>query len=62
MTRSRAFSDDSGASAVEYGLIVVAIAAVVVAAVFGLGGVVTRLFTESCDVFQSTASTTSTCS
>ena len=41
-------SDDSGASAVEYGLIVTAIAAVVVAVVVGLGGTVHSLFSDSC--------------
>ena len=54
-------SGDSGASAVEYGLIVVAIAAVVVAGVFALGGTVTEMFSDSCDLVQSAASTTATC-
>jgi pilus assembly protein Flp/PilA len=40
--------DESGASAVEYGLIVAAIAAVVVAVVVGLGGTVQGLFSDSC--------------
>lgn len=61
MTRWRPTSDDVGASAVEYGLIVVAIAAVVVAAVFALGGTVTEMFSDSCDIVQSTADTTATC-
>ena len=52
---------DTGASAVEYGLILVAIAAVVVAAVFVLGGTVTEMFSDSCDLVQSAASTTATC-
>jgi pilus assembly protein Flp/PilA len=40
---------DRGASAVEYGLMVAAIAAVIVAVVFGLGGLVKNTFTDTCD-------------
>jgi len=39
---------DRGASAVEYGLMVAAIAAVIVAVVFGLGGLVRGTFTDTC--------------
>lgn len=41
---------DRGASAVEYGLLVAAIAAVIVAIVFGLGGLIKDAFskTSSC--------------
>lgn len=39
---------DRGASAVEYGLMVAAIAAVIVAVVFGLGTVVSRTFNDTC--------------
>jgi pilus assembly protein Flp/PilA len=43
---------DAGASAVEYGLMVAAIAAVIVGIVFGLGGIVKATFsqTEECIV------------
>jgi len=40
---------DRGASAVEYGLMVAAIAAVIVAVVFGLGTVVRNTFTDTCN-------------
>jgi pilus assembly protein Flp/PilA len=42
--------DDRGASAVEYGLLVAAIAAVIVGIVFGLGSLVKKAFndTSSC--------------
>ena len=43
---------DNGASAVEYGLLVAAIAAVVVVIVFALGGVVKEVFADTCDVDQ----------
>ncbi|MDQ1727324.1 MAG: Flp/Fap pilin component, partial [Frankiaceae bacterium] len=47
--------DDSGASAVEYGLIVFAIAAVIAIAVFSFGGVVRDTFQTSCDHIASKA-------
>jgi len=40
---------DRGASAVEYGLMVAAIAAVIVAVVFGLGTVVRNTFQNTCE-------------
>lgn len=39
---------DRGASAVEYGLLVAAIAALIVVIVFALGNVVTGVFTDTC--------------
>ena len=39
---------DKGASAVEYGLMVAAIAAVIVGTVFALGGFVQRSFDKTC--------------
>ena len=41
--------DDAGASAVEYGLLVALIAAVIVLAVFGLGTIVRGSFSTTCD-------------
>ena len=40
--------DETGASAVEYGLLVAAIAALIVVAVFGIGKVVSGSFTKTC--------------
>ena len=40
---------EKGASAVEYGLMVAAIAAVIVAVVFALGAVVNDIFTDTCN-------------
>jgi pilus assembly protein Flp/PilA len=39
---------DRGASAVEYGLMVAAIAAVIVGVIFGLGGLVRDTFSDTC--------------
>ena len=46
---------DRGASAVEYGLMVAAIAAVIVAIVFGLGGLVKETFQDTCDSIETNA-------
>ena len=49
LRRPGARRGDEGASAVEYGLLVAAIAAVVVALVFALGSYVRGAFQTSCD-------------
>jgi len=41
--------DEIGASAVEYGLIVAAIAAVIAIIVFALGGPTTGMYKKACD-------------
>ncbi len=48
--------NDEGASAVEYGLLVAAIAAVIVIIVFALGGVIKNVFTKTCSTVSSGAS------
>jgi pilus assembly protein Flp/PilA len=45
----RTTRDDQGASAVEYGLLVAAIAAVIVVVAFAFGGFITDIFQESCN-------------
>lgn len=40
---------EEGASAVEYGLLVAAIAALIVLIVFSLGGIVKETFSDTCD-------------
>ena len=51
--------DERGASSVEYGLIAVAIAALIVVILFLLGGVVQELFTDSCTAVETGVSTVS---
>ena len=58
---ARRRGDETGASAVEYGLLVTAIAALIVVIVFALGGVVTDLFAKTCSEVQAEANTTTTC-
>lgn len=45
-------AQDRGATAVEYGLLVAAIAAVIVAIVFGLGSLVQGVFTDASTEIQ----------
>ncbi|WP_134767505.1 Flp family type IVb pilin [Nocardioides sp. 1609] len=45
----RARMDERGASAVEYGLLVAGIAAIIVAVVFLLGDQITSAFDDTCD-------------
>jgi pilus assembly protein Flp/PilA len=48
---------DRGASAVEYGLMVAAIAAVIVGVVFGLGTLVKSAFSKTCSAVSSSLGT-----
>ena len=54
--------DEAGASAVEYGLLVAGIAAVIVAIVFFLGDVVTEAFQDTCDAISAETTITADCS
>ena len=47
--------DETGASAVEYGLLVAAIAALIVIIVFALGGIVNEVFTDTCTAIDTNA-------
>lgn len=54
--------DENGASAVEYGLLVAAIAALIVVVVFALGGVIKGAFKHTCDTVAAHANpATGTC-
>jgi pilus assembly protein Flp/PilA len=48
--------DDEGASAVEYGLLVAAIAAIIILVVFALGQWVQGAFTDTCENFKNSSS------
>ena len=55
--------EDDGASAVEYGLLVAAIAALIVIIVFSLGGLIQNVFKDTCDTIASkTAPSKASCS
>jgi pilus assembly protein Flp/PilA len=54
--------DEDGASAVEYGLLVAAIAAVIVIIVFALGGFIKGAFSKTCSAIGTgTSSGTANC-
>jgi pilus assembly protein Flp/PilA len=48
---------EDGASAVEYGLLVAAIAALIVVVVFVLGTIIQKVFKDTCDEIAAHAST-----
>ena len=48
----RAKMDERGASAVEYGLLIAGIAALIVVAVFALGPIVREAFDNTCDTIK----------
>lgn len=56
------YKNEEGASAVEYGLLVAAIAAVIVVIVFALGGVVRGVFKSTCDSIAGKGATASVAS
>ncbi|HVF03611.1 MAG TPA: Flp family type IVb pilin [Frankiaceae bacterium] len=51
---------EEGASAVEYGLLVAAIAALIVVIVFALGGIVKDVFKSTCDEIKTKGTTITT--
>ena len=54
--------NEEGASAVEYGLLVAGIAALIVAVVFLFGGMIEGVFTDTCSTIQADgAAGTGTC-
>ena len=57
LTARIAKMDERGASAVEYGLLVAGIAALIVAVVFAFGGVISNVFGDTCNAVASGAST-----
>lgn len=61
MLPSPAPLDERGASATEYGLLAVAIAALIVIIVFTLGEQVVSLFKDTCDEIDAKASTATSC-
>jgi pilus assembly protein Flp/PilA len=63
LRRLAASKEERGASAVEYGLLVAAIAALIVVIVFALGGIVKSVFSSTCQGLGNGASvSTASCS
>jgi pilus assembly protein Flp/PilA len=54
-----AYKKEEGASAVEYGLLVAAIAALIVIIVFALGGVIKNVFQDTCNKIKTGGSAAS---
>jgi pilus assembly protein Flp/PilA len=58
LTAQKAKLDERGASAVEYGLLIAGIAALIVVIVFAFGGALNDIFTQTCDSVTQSANTT----
>jgi pilus assembly protein Flp/PilA len=54
-------TDEDGASAVEYGLLIAGVAALIVAVVFFFGGAVGSLFTDTCDSLEAGSTDSISC-
>ena len=57
---ARLRKEDEGASAVEYGLLVAAIAAIIILVVFALGTYVKGAFKDTCTAFNTSAAVNAT--
>jgi pilus assembly protein Flp/PilA len=57
----RTHRDEIGASAVEYGLLIALIAAVIVTATFLFGGMVQAQFTHTCERYQEPTGGSASC-
>ncbi len=57
--RSPRTDDERGASSIEYGLLAVAIAALIVVILFLLGGLVRETYADSCEEIRAEAASTS---
>lgn len=55
---ARFVKDEGGAAAVEYGLLVAAIAAIIILTVFYLGGYVEGAFKTTCNAFSNASTVT----
>ncbi|MDQ6640979.1 MAG: Flp family type IVb pilin [Actinomycetota bacterium] len=53
--------DEGGASAVEYGLLVAGIAALIVVIVFAFGGMIAGMFSNSCGTITHTIQGSTSC-
>jgi pilus assembly protein Flp/PilA len=54
--------DERGASAVEYGLLIAGIAALIVVVVFAFGDSLTAIFKDTCSKVTASASASTSCS
>jgi pilus assembly protein Flp/PilA len=53
--------DEDGASAVEYGLLVAGIAALIVVIVFAFGGIIKNAFQSTCETIQASGAAGGSC-
>jgi pilus assembly protein Flp/PilA len=58
----KAKMDERGASAVEYGLLIAGIAALIIVVIFAFGGVLSGVFDDTCSSIASGGAANGTCS
>ena len=56
LNAQKAKMDERGASAVEYGLLIAGIAALIIVVIFAFGGVLNKIFDSTCDKVGASAS------
>ena len=52
LNAQKAKMDERGASAVEYGLLIAGIAALIIVVIFAFGGVLNKIFNDTCELGQ----------
>ena len=61
LNAQKAKMDERGASAVEYGLLIAGIAALIIIVVFAFGGVLSNVFSKTCASVANSGKATGTC-
>jgi len=62
LAAQKARMDERGASAVEYGLLIAGVAALIVVVIFAFGDTIKNVFSETCSTIGGKTSTAETCS
>ena len=61
LSAQKAKKDERGASAVEYGLLIAGIAALIIVVIFAFGGVLNNLFHDTCGSVNNQGKSGGTC-
>ena len=61
LSAQKAKKDERGASAVEYGLLIAGIAALIIVVIFAFGGVLNRVFHDTCGSVNNQGQSGGTC-
>ena len=61
LNAQKAKMDERGASAVEYGLLIAGIAALIIVVIFAFGGVLNKIFHDTCSSVNNKGSANGSC-